>query len=141
MTRLCLILIALACPAAADTLVAAQTIRAKTVLGPSDLALVPGQVTGGLSDPAQVVGLEARVTLYAGRPIRPGDIGPPALIERNQTVVLSYATGAIAIHTDGRALERAGMGDRVRAMNLHSRKTILGTVIANGRIRVEGGPE
>jgi flagella basal body P-ring formation protein FlgA len=72
----------------ADTIVAARTIRAQTILTPSDLTLVPGDVPGALISPEEALGLEARVVLYSGRPIMAGDVGPAAIVERNQNVKL-----------------------------------------------------
>jgi len=128
------------CPicAAADTLVAARTIRSLSILGPEDLALVAGSVPGTLSDPAEAVGLEARVVLYAGRPIRAADVGPAALIERNQVVLLEFRSDGLAISTEGRALARGGVGDVIRVMNLASRSTVTGVVGSDGTILVLG---
>lgn len=63
-------------PAWADYLIPLRTIRAKEIVNTEDLALKKGEILGALSDPAEVAGMEARVALYAGRPLRPGDIGP-----------------------------------------------------------------
>ena len=52
------------------------------------------------------------MAIYAGRPVRPGDLGPPALVERNQLVPLVYQPGGLAISTEGRALGRGGGGRR-----------------------------
>lgn len=123
-------------PAGADTLVAARNIRPQAILGADDLALQPGSVPGALQAPEQAIGMEARVALYAGRPIRPGDIGPPAIIDRNQIVPLAYLSGSLAIMTEGRALGRAGAGDAVRVMNLSSRSTVTGRVRPDGTVIV-----
>ncbi len=138
MIRLIAVSLLLAGPAAADMLVAAHTIRAKTVLGPEDLALTTGEMPGTLDDPDSLIGQEARVTLYAGRPIRAGDVGPPAIVERNQVVTMIFETAGITISTEARVLDRAGIGDRVRAMNLASRNTVFGTVMEDGSIYVNG---
>jgi flagella basal body P-ring formation protein FlgA len=89
-----------------------------------------------MSDPSQIAGYEARTNLFAGRPIRPGDIGPPAIIERNQLVSLVYSSNGLLISTEGRAMERGGVGDQLRAMNLASRSTVYGTVDPSGAIHV-----
>ena len=120
----------------ADTVVAARTIRSQAILGPSDLAMVSSDVPGGFADPNAVIGLEARVVLYAGRPIRASDVGPPALVERNQIVMVYYRAGSLNIVMEGRTLARAGVGDRLRVMNLESRNTVTGTVTENGSIIV-----
>lgn len=124
--------------AEAQTLVAARTIRAQSVLVPGDV--IPGSETiaGALSDPAAAIGREARVILYAGQPIRPGDLGPPALVERNQRVTLVYREGTLEITAEGRALDRAGAGEPVRVMNLASRNTLTGEVTAGGEVAVAG---
>ncbi len=124
-------------PAArADTPVPARNLRAHTVIAPEDLAWRNADVPGALSDPAEIIGQETRVTLYAGRPIRPGDIGPPALVTRNQIVTLRFNTRGLRIRTDGRALGRGGAGDRIRVMNLASRSTLFGVVAPDGTINV-----
>jgi flagella basal body P-ring formation protein FlgA len=123
-------------PAAAETLVAARTVRAQTILGPEDLAVLPEAVPGALRAPEQALGLEARTILYAGRPIRPDDLGPPAVVERNAPVTVLYQRGALSIAAEGRALGRGAAGDRLRVMNLASRTIVTGTVAADGRVLV-----
>lgn len=120
--------------AAAETVVAARTIRAQTVLSAQDLVVQPGG-PGGVAL-ADLIGQEARVALYAGRPVGPGDVGPPALVERNQIVSLVYEGHGLTILAEGRVLGRAAAGEHVRAMNLDSRATISGRVMADGRVRV-----
>lgn len=123
-------------PIMADTVVAARMIRPQTVLLAQDLAIMPLQNPGPISDPDVIIGLEARVTLYAGRAIRFEDLGPPTLVDRNQLITLIYTTGGLQIATEGRSLGRAGAGDRIRAMNLSSRIAVTGTVLADGTVSV-----
>lgn len=126
-----------AMPAKADMLVAARTLRAQTIVTAPDLILRDGPDTG-LSDPASVIGQETRVTIYAGRPLRPGDIGPPAIVERNQIVPLIYDSAILRIETEARALARAGAGEVIRVLNLTSRSPVSGTVQVDGSVLVEG---
>jgi len=116
----------------ADTVLAARTIPARTVIGPADITLHAADMIGAVSDPQDAIGMEARVALYAGRPIRHGDIGVPAIVERNDIVTLHYAGNGIAIATEGRALGRAGVGDSLRVMNLSSRATITARIGNDG---------
>lgn len=126
---------ALSGPALADTIVATRTIRPQEILGPSDLLLQEG---AGQSDVTldDLIGQEARVALYPGRPVRAGDVGPLTVVERNQVVPLIYLRGGLEIMTEGRSLDRAGIGDHVRVMNLASRATVSGRVTASGQILV-----
>ena len=118
--------------ACAETVVAARTIPAKALIGPSDVMLNNRIVPGAITDPSSVIGMEARVALYAGRPIRAADIGSPAVVERNQIIILHYQNHGLAISTDARALGRGGPGDRVRVMNLSSRATVTATIGNDG---------
>jgi flagella basal body P-ring formation protein FlgA len=131
-----LLLLALGSPASADALVATRTIRAKALIAPEDLTIVSAEIPGALTDPAAAVGLEARVAIYAGKPVRPGDLGPPTLVERNQLVKLVYRSNGLAISTEGRALARGAEGDEIRVMNLGSRNTITGRIGPDGTVYV-----
>lgn len=135
MLRLVLLL-SLAAPVSAESLVATRTIRAKSLIAPEDLTLVSAALPGALTDPAQAVGLEARVSIYAGKPVRAGDLGPPTLVDRNQLVTLIYVSGGLAIATEGRALSRGAEGDEVRVMNLGSRNTVKGRIGPDGAVYV-----
>ena len=130
-----------AAPALADSMVATRTIRAQSVLTAEDFALVAAEIPGALTDPAQAVGQEARVTIYAGRPITAGDLGSAALIERNQTVMLVFRSQGLSILTEGRALDRGGEGDMIKVMNLASRMTVSGTIGPDGSVLVNSGSE
>ena len=131
-----LLCIGFALPSWSDTIVAARTIRPQTILTLSDMAIKSGKVPGGVEDPAALVGLETRVALYAGRPIRMNDVGPPALVERNQIVPLVFNSNGISILTEGRVLDRAAPGEFVRVMNLSSRSTVSGKVMPDGSVAV-----
>lgn len=130
------ILLLMASPVLADSLVATRTIRAQTVIGPEDLTLVAADLPGALDDPALALGLETRVAIYAGRPVRPGDLGAATLVSRNQVVPLIYLAGGLTIATEGRALARGAEGDVVRVINLSSRSTVSGRVGPDGAVYV-----
>jgi flagella basal body P-ring formation protein FlgA len=126
----------MAAPVLADTVVSARTIRPNQIISEMDVTFAAGHLESGFARLADVIGQEARVALYAGRPILVGDIGPPAVIARNQIVALHYRANGITISTEGRALERGAIGDRVRVMNLGSRATVFGQVLNDGTIEV-----
>lgn len=126
-------------PVHAESLVALRTIPARSVLMAADMTVVDADIAGAAEDPLSVAGREARVTVFAGQPIRSEDFTAPALVDRNQIVSLIYVQGTLRIMTEGRALGRAGAGDMVRVMNLASRSTVSGVVTENGAVRV--GPD
>lgn len=121
--------------APAEQIVAARAIRAQEIIGADDLAVRPGTDGSGVKL-EDLVGREARLSLYPGRPVRAEDVGPPTVIDRNQIVPLVYHRGGLRITAEGRSLSRAGAGDTARAMNLSSRVTVSGRVIPSGEILV-----
>lgn len=136
MIRSAIIISVVASPLLADVVVPIHTIRANSIIMESDLKVHDKSMSGVVSDPFSILGKEAKRNLYAGRPIRPNDIGPPALIERNQVVSLKFFQGGLLISTEGRALARGGVGDYLRVLNLSSRNTITGRVDKNGAVVV-----
>lgn len=133
---LCLSLAFAAEPAIADALVAVRTIRARETIAADDVRLVAGDIPGALRDPAAAIGREARQTIYEGRPVAASAVADAAVVERNDLVVLTFDVSGLVIRADGRALGRGPVGARVRVMNLASRNTVTGTVLAPGSISV-----
>lgn len=139
MIRALVFLCLLTSTANAEAIVAAKTIPAQTILTFDDLVLRDIEIQGAISDPFQLVGKETRNAIYAGRPIRAVDVSAPAIIERNQIISLVYESSSLSIRTDGRALDRGGIGDLISVMNLSSRTTVIAELRADGAAYVGGG--
>ncbi|OIQ74023.1 flagellar basal body P-ring biosynthesis protein FlgA [mine drainage metagenome] len=137
MKALVLLIALLPAGAMADTVIAARMLRPNTIIGPGDLSSLGETMPGTFAKVQDVVGKETRVILYAGRPIEPADIGPPALIKRNQIVALSFQRGSLSILTEGRSLGRGGVGDEIKVMNTSSHSTVTGTVDTDGTVIVQ----
>ncbi len=126
--------------AVAETIVAARTIPPQTVLTFDDLMLDQTDTQGGVADPFELVGKESRVALYRGHPIRKSDVIQPAIIDRNQRISLIYNHGGLSIQTEGRALDRAAVGDVIPIMNLASRLTVSAEIGRDGIAYVGDAP-
>jgi len=135
--RYILILLFSGSSAFAEVLVPVRTIRAKETIGPADVTYKSVDVAGAVSDLSEIVGKEARVALYPGRPVQHGDVGPPAIIERNDLVVLVFSQGRLRIMAEGRSLGRGAAGELIRVMNITSRTTISGRIQPDGSIEVQ----
>ena len=133
---LCALLLSFASQAYAQSVQAARPIKANSTISPDDLVLVEANVPGAIANLTDAVGLEARRTLYPGRPVMISDLGPVSIVERNQLVELVFSMGTLRISADGRALGRAALGQRVRVMNSDSRLTVTGTVIGPSIVEV-----
>jgi len=124
-------------PCLADVLLTTRTLRAGTQISAEDVSIASGAPPpGAATQPDEVIGLEARVTLYSGRPIPLASLTEPALVERNQLVALVFHHGGLEIRADGRALGRGGAGESIRIMNLASRSTVSGRVAGPGIVVV-----
>ena len=122
--------------ALADSLIAARTLQARSVLVAEDMMLVAADLPGALTSTELAVGQETRVAIYAGRPILAAALGPAALVERNQNVLLIYQSAGLSMSTEGRALDRGAEGDRIKVMNLTSKTTVTGVIGPGGVVRV-----
>ena len=131
-----LLLILLPIPALAESVVATRTIRAHSLLSAEDMTLVAMEIPEALTDTAAAIGQETRVAICAGKPILAAQIGPSAIIARNEIVPLSYTAGGLTIVTEGRALARGGVGETIEVMNLTSRSKVMGLIGPDGVLRV-----
>lgn len=129
-------LILLPLPALADSVVATRTIRPHTVLTADDLTLVAMDIPNAITDTQDAIGQETKVAIYAGKAIEAEQIGPVAVIERNQIIQLSYSVGGLSILTEGRALARGGIGETIDVMNLSSHTKVIGQIGPDGVVHV-----
>lgn len=126
--------------ASAAQLVATRPIRAGEILRASDIEVrdLAAALPGIAEAPSQVVGKEVRASLYPGRPIRLADLGPITVVRRNALVTLTFRRGRLLIRGAGRALDDGGIGQTIRVMNLDSRLTVFGRIVAEGQVEVGG---
>lgn len=127
-----------AAAAAAQTVVPEHTLRPGHMVTAEDIRISEQPLNGTYSNVSQVIGQEVQRVLYRGRPLQAGDVGPRALVHRNDIVTLIYKTGTLNIATEGRALGRGAVGDTLRVLNLVSKNTVLGHVSDLAEVTVSG---
>jgi flagellar basal body P-ring formation protein FlgA len=81
-----------------------------------------------LTEPAQIVGAQARRRLAAHRVLTERDLGPPLLVRRGHPVELIYAQAGLYVTALGVAQEDGTLGDPVRVINAASRRPLQGIV-------------
>ena len=123
-----------------DSLVATRVIKAQETLVADAVTLVAADIPGAVTDLAQALGQEARIAIYPGRAILAENLGPRAMIERNQIVTLSYQAAGLVIRTEGRALARGGAGEVIEVLNLASKNKVTGRIGPDGTVTV-GSPQ
>jgi flagellar basal body P-ring formation protein FlgA len=132
------ILVCLNSQANSGTLTATHNIRSGQLIGIEDVHVGLDQSLGGLSNPNDIIGLQAKTNIFRGTVILPSMIGRPTLVERNQLVNLVFLNAALRIETQGRALGRGSIGESVPVLNISSKKTVQGTIQNDGSILVDG---
>ena len=130
------LLLVLVTPVSAEVVIASRNLPARSVVLPSDVELTDGNIVGHATALTQVIGQELTSAVYAGRPFALSQLVAPAIVERNQIVTLVFERIGVSIETEARAMERGGIGARIRVMNLASRNTVFGTISEDGRIHV-----
>lgn len=112
--------------AAAEDLLAARNIRAGAVITASDI-VSPTDLTA-MRRAVNIIGMEAVRTFYKGQPLDEKLMRNPTIVKRNAIVQMAFSQGAMTINAEGRALDQGGLGDRIRVMNLSSKRIVTATV-------------
>lgn len=89
-----------------------------------------------VADLPALIGKVARRTLLPGQLVPRNAIEEPQLVERGRSVQVVFAEAGMTIIGIASALEAGSAGERVRARNLDSGVTIVGTVQPDGTLRV-----
>jgi flagella basal body P-ring formation protein FlgA len=122
--------------------VPARDIPRGEVLAESDLtygtvtgtALMAGTVT--TMDAAR--GLEARRVLRAGETIAASDLRRPVVVNKGQTVTMTFDAPGVTLTAMGRAMSEGGIGDTVTVQNPASFRMVSAVVTAAGTVRATG---
>ena len=118
------------------------TINAKEVITPDSITArqfrtTEASIRGIALMPGDVVGLEARRRLVAGKPIPLSALRRPLLISRGQRVEARFQGGGFAISGLLVALEEGAAGDTIPARNPDTGIVVRASVAADGTLRVD----
>ena len=119
--------------AAAEELLAARNIRAGAVITAADIAKPDDREA--IRRAIGIIGMEAARTFYRGQPLDEDNLRKPTLVDRNAIVHMEYNNGPMTISAEGRALDKGGMGERIRVMNLASKRVVTATVTGTDSVR------
>lgn len=85
---------------------------------------------------AGLAGQVAQRMLSAGSVLRSGDLAPPDLVARGESVTIVFDTPGLNLSLRGVANEAGRLGAAVTVTNPISKKVVSGTVIGSGRVSV-----
>ncbi len=122
-----------------EATVLARNVERNETLKSSDLLVErrpKAEVGADAAARDRAVGMQARRQLRAGQAIKTADLVKPDLVQRDQSVTLTYEAPGIYLTMRGKALENGTEGDVVSVMNLQSKRTLSGTVTGRGQVSI-----
>jgi flagella basal body P-ring formation protein FlgA len=123
-----------------EAVIAARSFARNEVVKASDLVIerrpkaeIRGDIVRSVGDAA---GLAVRRALRAGEPLRTLDLMKPDIVLRNEAVTLIYEAPGLMLTMRGKALESGAQGDAVNVLNIHSKRTVQGTVSGPSQVTI-----
>jgi flagella basal body P-ring formation protein FlgA len=123
-----------------EATVTARPIGAGEVLKASDLTTARRPksefAANVVTDAAQAVGRTSRRPLRPGQVIRVAELVKAEVVQRNESVAITYEVPGIMLTLRGQALEAGAQGDVINVINVQSKKNIRATVAGPGHVTV-----
>ncbi len=124
---------------AKQVVVATRTIQRHEIISPDDLTLEVYDLTGVPSDvvfdPLLVVGMGAKNTIQATRPVVLSNIQCPPVVLKGDLVTLEAVSGGVVVSIPGEALEAGACGELIRVRNTSSGAIVRARVIDSQRVQ------
>ncbi|GJD56606.1 flagellar basal body P-ring formation chaperone FlgA [Methylobacterium dankookense] len=86
--------------------------------------------------PLAIAGRTARRMLLPGEPIPVNAVDDPRLVSRGAPTQMIFEENGLIITAVGAPLQNGGLGETIRVRNTDTNRIVLGTVMADGRIRI-----
>jgi flagellar basal body P-ring formation protein FlgA len=86
--------------------------------------------------PLAIVGHIARRMLLPGEPVPVNAVDDPRLVSRGAPTTMIFEENGLVITALGSPLQNGGLGEMIRVRNADTGRIVLGTVQADGRIRI-----
>jgi flagella basal body P-ring formation protein FlgA len=84
------------------------------------------------------LGLEARRVLHAGQTLSAADLRRPVVVNKGETVTMTFDAPGVELTAMGRAMGEGGIGDTVTVQNPSSFRMINGVITAPGTVIATG---
>jgi len=124
-----------------NVIVTAEPLPRGTILTDSDLKYLKYDVSklpvGYIEDAEYGVGMELKRRLSGGVPLTTTMMRKPKIVKRGQQVSIIAKAGNIEVRMQGKALAHGAVGERIKVLNLKSKKKLEGTVTPSGDIKVD----
>ena len=85
---------------------------------------------------AAIAGRTARRMLLPGEPVPVNAVDDPRLVSRGAPTQMIFEENGLVLTAVGAPLQNGGLGEPLRVRNTDTNRIVLGTVTADGRIRI-----
>ncbi len=125
----------------ADVIVARNSLRRHQVVEENDvqvvnknITLLPGDVA---TDLQEVLGKRMRLSVNSQEVLRKSMVEVPPLVKKGDRVTLLVENPSFRITSAGEVREDGRKGDRIRVINISSKKVVQGRVLDNHTVQVD----
>lgn len=123
-----------------DAVVARHVLKRNHLIAAADVLLKPLERSrlprNFVSSLGEVLGKRTKRRIPAGTVLRPDLVDLPCLIHRRDVVTIVARADGLEISTLGEARQRGRLGDRIRVINLDSKKNVYGRVKDRNTVEV-----
>jgi len=89
-----------------------------------------------ITDADELVGKAAKRRLASGQPLRANDVEAPVVVKKGSYVAITYATNALRLTAEGRALKSGGVGETIQVINTRSNQTVYAKIEGPANVTV-----
>ena len=125
--------------------IAARYIKFGDVIQQSDVTTMKMRIDSLNSEYAselnEVVGMQAKTYIAAGKMFKINEITSPNVIKNNDPVNIIYSSGVINLKTVGVAMGNGAVGDMIKVKNSSSGVVLLGQIVSKNTVKIGGENE
>jgi flagella basal body P-ring formation protein FlgA len=125
--------------------VSARYIKYGDVIQQSDVSTIKVKVDSitreYASELSEVVGMQAKMYIAAGKMFKVNEVASPNVIKNNDPVNITYSSGVINLKTVGIAMGNGAVGDMIRVKNSSSGVILLGQIVNKNTVKIGGENE
>ncbi len=88
-------------------------------------------------DPARIVGMAAKRSIPANRPVSQNDLQSPRVVAKGEIVTMVLSTPIMRLTAKGKAMQHGSIGDTIRISNTQTNVVIDGVITGPGKVRVD----
>jgi len=124
-----------------NVLVASHQLQKGTILKESDVNFKRIDLAslhhGFFEAIKEGVGKKLKRRLATGSVLTPAMLKHPQLISRGQQITIVAMSGRMVVRMEGKALANGAVGDRIKVVNVKSKKKLEGVITSSGEVKVE----